>query len=597
MSFRQYSLVNYTAATDDCAVPIPVGAAVGDIAIVRIFTVAAITTLTAPSGFTALTPVSSTGTDPVTLQWYWKRIASGDVLTGSWVFDFNLQSTDRWGLCELWAGRIGTGSPFAFTTQAGVHATQPTNLTGTATAGADLAYGFGEWNGVTTGMTLAGWTTQLNQTSGHHLLTKESVGAGSVSAQLAATTANTWLVTLAALKAAGLTADAGPDQSVNATNTVTMAGAAAGGTSPYTWAWTQTAGTSVTLSSSTAQNPTFTAPATANVTVSARPAGTPAAPIHTTIKPWAPATSVVVPLTATTTSGNSLVAVVTVRNAAVYTTPITDDAGNIWLYATSTRAVTGLGQPVRQFIYYTSRAAPVTTLTASFLDSTPTAISAAGEIHVLEFAGDMSAPTGINQGGNVTTDPTPYGVTVGSGASAIVIGGLALGVTDRVWTVASTWTSDGHDGTRTDVDQYVGYKIVTGPATTGPSWTRTAGTQTDTAQTTIAFAGGVPVPIASGGVTQAVSTGAGVTLHASATGGTSPYTWAWTQTKGTTVTLSSNTSATPTFTAAVAGTYWFALATAVVVASAPGTGLPLVRSGGAWVPVVAVKVRSGGVWL
>lgn len=63
------------------------------------------------------------------------------------------------------------------------------------------------------------------------------------------------------------TANAGPDQAaVEPYATVTLNGTgsrnASGGTTGITYAWTQTAGTTVTLSSSTAASPTFTAPAT-----------------------------------------------------------------------------------------------------------------------------------------------------------------------------------------------------------------------------------------------------------------------------------------------------------------------------------------------
>ncbi len=60
-------------------------------------------------------------------------------------------------------------------------------------------------------------------------------------------------------------ADAGPDQSVGSGATVTLNGSASTGTGTLSYAWSQTAGTTVTLSSATAANPTFTAPAvTAN---------------------------------------------------------------------------------------------------------------------------------------------------------------------------------------------------------------------------------------------------------------------------------------------------------------------------------------------
>ena len=66
------------------------------------------------------------------------------------------------------------------------------------------------------------------------------------------------------------TADAGLDQSVNEFDTVTLDGSAsndpdAGDT--LTYSWTQTAGTTVTLSDATVQMPTFDAPDVTAVTV------------------------------------------------------------------------------------------------------------------------------------------------------------------------------------------------------------------------------------------------------------------------------------------------------------------------------------------
>lgn len=61
---------------------------------------------------------------------------------------------------------------------------------------------------------------------------------------------------------AGPTANAGSDQSVITGAAVTLSGSATGGTAPYSYAWTQLSGTTVTLSSASAQSPTFTAPGT-----------------------------------------------------------------------------------------------------------------------------------------------------------------------------------------------------------------------------------------------------------------------------------------------------------------------------------------------
>jgi PKD repeat protein len=630
MSLRSSWMSALLSSSTSLTVTIPSGAAIDDIATVGIYTErgTAIPAVTPPDASWTAGPVTTLVASRGSLQIFWKRLTAAE--TGTWGFSLDLASAGAQLWSTLHSGRLKTGSPISISAALVQDRITQTGISGTALLHDDVIFGFNEWNGATE--TVSGFTkNQEDATNGAHLFTASNVSAGSITGLPSpASSANTYWYTLLSLKVAGLIANAGTDQSVQASATVTLSGSGSGGVSPYTYAWTQTSGTTVTLSSSTAQNPTFTAPATAgsltfslvvtdsastasspdtvNVTVSARPAGTPAGPVNTTVKGWSAATSAAVPLVAASTSGNSLVAILTVRNANVYTTPITDSAGNLWQLATSTRAVTGLGQPIREFIYYTSRAASVSTVTASFLDSSSAALSGSGVIHVLEFAGDLGAPTGVNQGGNVGTEPTPYGVTVGSAASAIVFGGLGLGVNNRVWSVAAGWTSSGHDGTQADVDQYVGYKIVTGPSTTGPSWTRTAGTQTDSTQVTIEFPGGVPVPQASGGAQQNVTVGAGVTLHGTATGGTSPYTYAWTQTQGPSVALSSNTAQNPTFTSTTVGTYWFQLvvtdstgtssapATAVVVVSATATGTVLIRSAGAWVPAV-IKVRSGGVWV
>ena len=55
--------------------------------------------------------------------------------------------------------------------------------------------------------------------------------------------------------------DAGPDQTVNEGDMVTLAGSGSDADGPVTLSWSQTGGTSVTLSDSTIGNPTFTAPA------------------------------------------------------------------------------------------------------------------------------------------------------------------------------------------------------------------------------------------------------------------------------------------------------------------------------------------------
>ena len=64
------------------------------------------------------------------------------------------------------------------------------------------------------------------------------------------------------------TADAGPDQTVNEGTAVTLDGSGSSdpNNDPLAYSWSQTSGTTVSLSSSTAQSPTFTAPVVASET-------------------------------------------------------------------------------------------------------------------------------------------------------------------------------------------------------------------------------------------------------------------------------------------------------------------------------------------
>lgn len=63
--------------------------------------------------------------------------------------------------------------------------------------------------------------------------------------------------------------------------------------------------------------------------------------------------------------------------------------------------------------------------------------------------------------------------------------------------------------------------------------------------------------VANAGADQSATLGATVTLHASASGGTSPYNYTWSQISGATVALSDTSAAEPTFVPAASGSYTF----------------------------------------
>lgn len=97
------------------------------------------------------------------------------------------------------------------------------------------------------------------------------VGAGTRGADVyqgTISTQNASMVTLSLEPLSNvLTANAGPNQTATAGDTVTLSGTATLGTGSYSYAWVQTAGSpTVTLSSSTAQNPTFTVPTVSSAT-------------------------------------------------------------------------------------------------------------------------------------------------------------------------------------------------------------------------------------------------------------------------------------------------------------------------------------------
>lgn len=125
------------ASRTTAPIPVPTGAAAGDIAVVGIYQGTDVAT-TPPAGFAAahVSPHFAASRFAV----YWKRLTQAD--TGT--YDFTL-SAESWieAVCALFAGRTTTGNPFTATSTHMLTPSQSVTLPGVAAANGDDLMGFG----------------------------------------------------------------------------------------------------------------------------------------------------------------------------------------------------------------------------------------------------------------------------------------------------------------------------------------------------------------------------------------------------------------------------------------------------------------------
>lgn len=107
MAFRSSSSLAGASGTS-AAIPVPAGAAVGDIAVVGIYKENA-AAVTAPAGFTQKSALTTSATTQGALHVFWKRLTAAD--TGSYSFTWT-GSAWRAGACVLLSGRAAAGDPF-----------------------------------------------------------------------------------------------------------------------------------------------------------------------------------------------------------------------------------------------------------------------------------------------------------------------------------------------------------------------------------------------------------------------------------------------------------------------------------------------------
>jgi hypothetical protein len=164
------------ASAANAAVPVPTGAAVGDIAVVGIYMESA-ATVTPPSGFTLKSSLQTSVASRGRLDVFWKRLTAAD--TGTYTFTFT--STFRAAACGLFSGRIASGDPFDGTVGTAESATTVTTLNVSTTPTGSNGDAVGFWTNFNGG---AGFTAPTNYTEQVDLSvltmdTRDAVASGS----------------------------------------------------------------------------------------------------------------------------------------------------------------------------------------------------------------------------------------------------------------------------------------------------------------------------------------------------------------------------------------------------------------------------------
>ena len=341
------------------------------------------------------------------------------------------------------------------------------------------------------------------------------------------------------------TADAGPDQTVSESLTVTLDGSASADREgeSLAWAWTQTGSPAVTLSSATAAKPTFTAPAVA---------------ADTTLT-----------FSLTVTAGGKTSAADTVTVTVKDNAAPTANAGadqTVFENTTATLDASASSDPESQTLTYawTQIGSPAVTLSSATAASpTFTAPAVEGDtpltfsLTVTDSLGRPSAADTVTVTVANNTAPTADAgadQTVTEGVTVTLDASASRDAESSALTYAWSQTS----GPTATLSSATAQKpTFTAPAVASNTDLVFSLTVTDpgglvsAADTVTITVGDNTAPVANAGADQTVAESAAVTLDAGAS--TDPdsqtLTYAWTQTTGTNVTLSSAAAAKPTFTA------------------------------------------------
>jgi len=518
---------------------------------------------------------------------------------------FRLVVTDNEGLASAPATVTVTAAEIAI---AGLSATsssptvlgQPTTFSASVSAGTNVTYRW-DFGG---GSTATGATAQFTfPTAGQRTVTlTASNSLGNASTSVLVTVTN-----------AAPTANPGANQTVTVGSTVTLNGSGSGdpdGHTPLTYAWTQTGGSAVTLSSATAASPTFTAPAAPSVlsfdlvvTDSTGLASQPAT-VLITVQDSAPQNVTATNNSPTVLGQATRLSATATGSNLVYTWTLGD--GNTATGATVNHTYAAEGSYVATVTVSNGSGTVGTASTGVTVTNAPPTANAGPDQGV-----ELGAAVSLDASGSSDPDghtPLTYAwtqlngpaVTLRNGTSATATFTAPNQQTSLVFQVTVT-DSRGKSATDT-VRVAVGEEPIAGLQASGNgptvlgratsftasvsaggnvaySWsfgdgntatgasvqhtyqregsftvTLTAANSRGTMSRSLTVVVTNAAPTANAGVDQTVLVGTSVTLRATASDpdGHTPLTYAWTQTSGPAVTLQSGASATATFTAPAA---------------------------------------------